>query len=56
MLASAYTTLFLEACANKPANEIGDAHRKIAQCFDRLGVEDLSNRHLKLASTYEAMS
>lgn len=56
MLACAYTTLFLEVCANKSKKEIGQAHDTIAKCFDLLGDKNWSARHTNLADAYSKLS
>jgi hypothetical protein len=55
MLASAYATLFLRACANKSVKELADAHEVIADCFRRLGDQNWSVRHAELAAAYKAL-
>jgi hypothetical protein len=55
MLSCAYSVLFLKVCANKPTKEIGEAHAIIAKCFERLGDNNWSGRHSKLADVYKAL-
>ena len=54
MLASAYSCLFLKACANKSKQELGEAHETIAKCFERLGDKHWSARHFNLAKIYKS--
>jgi hypothetical protein len=55
MLACAYSTLFLKACAKKSKNELAEAHEVIAECFQRLGDQHWSARHSKLAAAYKTV-
>lgn len=52
LLSCAYSVLYLSACANKSSAELGSAHRFIADCFIKIGDKNFSDRHLKMADTY----
>lgn len=52
LLSCGYSILFLSACANKTMNELGEAHEFIAKCFEKIGDNAYSQRHLKTAKAY----
>lgn len=55
LLSCGYSILFLSACAQKPAIEIGTAHLFIAKCFEKIGDTEYSGKHLQTYRAYKSL-